>query len=208
MDGDTLRDRFDHLLEVWHTGLVMSRELLQEMLDLAPEDATFLALPNAADLGVNDIEGFLANSYDIHDRHRHALDSDCFIEAIAIRVQHIELWLRMYWVRENSGGGVYSPQDKRTFGVIINECAAIGLPQDLEKDLRAFNDVRIDAVHKYLLGDTDYQQLKAAAVAFEQLDSRTVDFVMSKISRPATVNDLMAGRGAIVMAPVAVGRHA
>jgi hypothetical protein len=203
-----VNSRFDELLQLWHTGLVMCPELLEEMIELEPPDAQFLALPSATQFGVGNVEQFLANTHDIQGRHKRAMDQGCFIEVIAIRVQHIELWLRMYWVVKNPDGGALSADDRRTFGMIINDCAQLGLPDDLERDLRLFNDVRINAVHKYVLGDIGYGQLETAASDHADLDSRTVDFVEAAIARPATVADLQRGRGSMIIAPVPRSGHA
>ena len=67
----------------------------------------------------------------------------------------------MYWVAlEQEGQGFLQPEDKRTFGRIVEECASLGFDQVLISDLRSFNQHRIDAIHKLMLGATDYAELR------------------------------------------------
>ena len=191
-------DRFEELLQLWQTGMTLAPELIEELLSLAPA-GTFMALPPVMDIGVSNVQQFFSNTFDIQKRYRRATEQGCFIEVIALRVQHMELWLRMFWVAKNGRGSVFSAGDRRTFGMIIGACVEVGLPEDLATDLRCFNDIRIDAVHKYVLGDIAYDDLATAASDHPRLNSRVVEFVRSKIAWPATVEDFERGRGSVIL---------
>jgi len=81
------------------------------------------------------------------------------------------------------GGYIIPPGDKRTFGQVIEECAPV-LPPDVLDRLRHFNRSRIEAVHKYLLGGTDYATLKQACDDSTGIDAAVYDFVIAKVGRP------------------------
>ncbi len=196
--GGHVTDRFSQLLAVWETGLVIDRALAEEIVGLAPA-GTFSALPRVADLGVSDVLQFQHNTNELSGRHRRAIDSGCYLEVIALRTQHMELWLRMYWVVKNQKGKVFGPRDELTFGQVIGLCAQAGLQAELVDDLRAFNQVRNDALHNYFLGDIEYEGFREAAIDHQDLDSRVVDCVTQEIARPATADDLIAGMGAAVL---------
>jgi len=187
-----------HLLSLWETGMVIDRVLAEELVDVAPA-GTFTALPKVVHLGVSDVKQFLANTYEVTDRHRHAVEVGCYLEVIALRTQHMELWLRMYWVVKNRKGKLFEPGGRLTFGDVIDRCEQSGLDSELVKDLRAFKQVRNDAVHNYILGDIAYEELLQAASDHKDLDSRVVDTVTREIARPATADDLIGGLGTVVL---------
>lgn len=92
-----MTDELTALLKMWSTGLVFDDALANKMLQLAPPD-TFTALPNARQLGVSDCKQFRLNLNELHMRHADAMRLECWVEVITLRMQHIELWLRMWWV--------------------------------------------------------------------------------------------------------------
>ncbi len=42
-------------------------------------------------------------------RAKHALEQGCYLEVISLRLQHAELWLRMFWVVKNKRGRIFEP---------------------------------------------------------------------------------------------------
>ena len=147
---------------------------------------TFLILPNAAALGVCDYERAGRNLAEIPERGVVAYQSGCFIEVIELRMQYMDFWLRMYWVVKNDAGAVFVENDRRTFGRVITDCEEVGLPPRLVKRLRAFNTDRIEAVHKYLLGATDYQGLRVVCDSHGALQEVVKEYVVKAVGRPAT----------------------
>jgi hypothetical protein len=165
----------------------------------APQ-GTFVALPDLTALGITDVSRAFKNYAEGSERARAALSQGFFIEVINLRVQHTEFWLRVLLVHAKGSGYVIPPNDKRTFGQVIEECAS-ALPQLLIDRLRKFNRSRIEAVHKYLLGGTDYPALKQACDDSEGLDKEVYDMVISKVGRPITsiqgrVGELIVRKGA------------
>lgn len=195
-------DRFAHLLALWNMGMKLNTSLTTELVQVAPP-GTFTVLPDAGTLGVSDGRQFLANLQDVHDRHRRAMESGYYIEMINLRVQHLELWLRMYWVVKNGSGQIFEAGDRRSFGAIITGCEAVGFNVDLVRKLRAFNQVRIGAVHKYMLGDFAYESLLGAASDHADLESVVADYVVREVGRPASAEDLGQGLGTLILVHVA-----
>jgi hypothetical protein len=68
--------------------------------------------------------------------------------------------------------------------MIIGDCKRLGFAENLIEELQEFNKKRIDAVHKYLLGVTDYEALREACDLFLGLDSKVREFVISSIGVP------------------------
>ncbi|MEH2011965.1 hypothetical protein [Nostoc sp.] len=153
---------------------------INELETLSPP-GTFVKGPNFTSLGIVDVQRAFRNLQEGGVRCKHAMEQGCFIEVITLRVQHTELWLRMYWVIKNKKGKIFSSKDKRTFGQIIKECNALGLDPNLVTRLCDFNQARVDAVHKYILGETDYESLKEICILFQGLDKEVGDYVRGSL---------------------------
>jgi hypothetical protein len=154
-----------------------------ELVRLCPP-RTFKTLPNLLTIGVADLDQFYSNLQEGPERSKKALDAGCYMEVLSLRLQHIELWLRMFWVARNKGRHIFESTDKRSFGVILKDCADIGLDPDLCARLRHFNQSRIDAIHKYLLGATDYDAMKDACMKNKGLDVDVREWVMNEVGVP------------------------
>jgi len=166
---------------------------MDELIRLSPS-GRFMLLPQLQHIGVVNIERAISNIENGAAKSKHALQQGCFIEVIALRAQHAEYWLRMFWAAKNKNGRIFAPSDKRTFGMIIKDCIELGLSQELGDRLQAANQHRIDAVHKYLLGDTDYAALGDACIANQGLDADVRAFVVRAIGRPAQSAQELIGR--------------
>lgn len=111
-------------------------------------------------------------------------------------------------VVKNGSGQSLESGDKRSFGAIITCCERVGFELDLIQKLRAFNQVRIGAVHKYMLGDFAYESLQGAASDHADLESVFADYVGREVGRPASAEDLVRGLGALILVHVAHGERA
>lgn len=158
----------------------------EEMLDLMrlSPPATFKKGPNLLTLGVVDLLQFITNFQEGPERSKKAFEAGCYMEVLSLRLQHIELWLRMYWVARNNNGQIFEVTDKRPFGAILKDCKKIGLDETLTVRLERFNQSRIDAIHKYLLGVTDYDGMRDACIENKGLDTEVREWVMNEIGVP------------------------
>lgn len=156
---------------------------MQELIKLSPS-GTFKSGPNVKKLGVVDIEKAFQNFEEGPDRAMHAMKNGCYMEVISLRLQHAEFWLRMFWVVKNSSGKIFDPNDRRMFGGIIEDCAKLGFRQDLVARLKKFNRDRINAIHKYLLGATDYGELQKVCDDSTGLDGEVGEYVRREVGLP------------------------
>ena len=159
---------------------------MQELIRLSAP-ATFKLGPNLLSIGVIDLEKAFENFKDGPKRSQHALQNGCYIEVISLRLQHAEFWLRIFYVAKNKKGKIFEPDDKRTFGVIINDCKQLGFSSDLTKKLMAFNHHRINAIHKYLLGETDYEELRKVCDRSNGVDGEVGKYVRDEIGIPISL---------------------
>ena len=157
---------------------------MQELIQLSPP-GTFKKLPvNMQALGIINLEQAWENFKEGPARSKHALENSCYLEVISLRLQHAEFWLRMFWVVKNKKGKIFDQKDKSTFGMIINDCEKLGFRPDLIKRLREFNEHRVEAIHKYLLGATSYSKLREVCETSTGLDGEVGEYVRNEIGVP------------------------
>lgn len=155
----------------------------EELVQLSPPN-TFWSLPNLRTIGVVDFKRAVQNLEEGADRARHAMENGCYLEVISLRLQHIEFWLRLFWVAENQKCSIFEPDDRRPFGAIVCDCARLGLCHNLVCRLKEFNKHRINAIHKWLLGATEYDDLRKVCEDSYGLDSDVGKYVKQKIGKP------------------------
>jgi hypothetical protein len=84
-------------------------------------------------------------------------------------------------VAKNGKGRIFEANDRRTFGKIIEDCSKLGFRSDLISRLHDFNKKRISAIHKYLLGGTDYDELKKVCKSNSGLDIDVQKYVVLQV---------------------------
>jgi hypothetical protein len=159
---------------------------MQELVSLRPP-GMFKTLPNALTLGVVDLKQAVLNYKEGASRSQHAYDVGCFIEVISLRLQHIDFWLRSFWVARNQKGKIFDAADKRTFGVLVSDCEKLGFEPSLVQRMRSFNATRVDSIHKYLLGAIRYEDLKPVCDAHKGLDADVGSYVRKQIGVTWTI---------------------
>jgi hypothetical protein len=185
------KDRIEELKNKGNLGRLTTAES-NEFLHLCPDD-TFLVVPHLKKMGVLDIERSLRHFQEGSQRSRHAFEHGCYLEVISLGVQHIEFWLRMYWVVKNEKEKIFETNDRRTFGMIIDDCSKLGFRTDLISRLRDFNEKRISAIHKYLLGGTDYDELKKVCKINSGLDIIVRDYIVDQVGIPSRNAESLVG---------------
>ena len=167
-------------LEELRNKEALTDDEMAELIRLSPP-GTFKKGPNLTTMGIVDIGRAFDNLKEGPSRTKHALDQGCYIEVISLRLQHAELWLRMFWVVKNRRKHIFESNDKRTFGAIVNDCSSLGFRSDLILRLRDFNQHRINAIHKYLLGVTDYNEFKNVCIKSTGLDGEVGEYVRNEV---------------------------
>lgn len=180
-----LNDKERRLAELSKLDTLTDAEM-QELVRLSPS-GTFKTGPNLIALGVVDVNQAFLNFKEGASRSNHAYAAGCFIEVMSLRLQHIDFWLRSFWVARNHKGKIFDTKDKRTFGVLVADCEKLGFDASLVQRMRSFNTSRIDSIHKYLLGAIRYDDLKPICDAHNGLDSDVSSYVREQIGVPWTL---------------------
>ncbi|SRR6266436_811737 len=140
---------------------------------VAPDQISSLS---ALALQIVNGEQAISNVAELIARAERAYELGCYIEAMSLRLQQMELWLRIFQLAKNEGGSLFASDDKRTFGQIIADCERIGFDTDLVRLMRAFNLHRTRAVHKFILGATDYEHLRVICARYSSLPAQVGAF--------------------------------
>jgi hypothetical protein len=139
-----------------------------------------LSLSTSA-LGIVNVEQAIANIAELIIRAERAFELGFYIEAMSLRLQHMEFWLRIFYIARNGTGRLFPADDKRTFGQIITDCERIGFDAELVSLMRAFNLHRTRAIHKFILGATDYEHLHVICARYVALPARVGEFTRSAL---------------------------
>ena len=90
---------------------------------LQNDNHAFLFLPRTDEIGIIDSNQALENLSIIVERAKEALDNGFPIEFISLKIQYVEFFLRIYWVKRNPNGLKFTPSTRKFFGTLINECS-------------------------------------------------------------------------------------
>jgi hypothetical protein len=163
---------------------VLTDAEINELMVLSPS-GTFKSGPNLLTIGIKNLTSFVDNLNVGGEISRKAFEQGFYIETISLRLQHIEIYLRMYFVVKNRKGKIIdADSDKRTFGNFINDCKTLNFDETLIGELVEFNNFRIKAIHKYLLGEIAYSDLKDVCIRTKGLDARVREYVFKEIGIP------------------------
>jgi len=121
-----------------------------------------------------DIEKHMRNLASVGKYIKHAKEVGCLIEAISLRLQVIDYWLRVFFVNRAPSG----VKRQREFGRLLDQCINLGLDMILSGKLRNFNRHRINAIHGFVVGTTSYEELKTVVGESEYLISNTIISVL------------------------------
>jgi hypothetical protein len=170
-------------LELWHR------------IETEPE-GTF-RLFKADGVGTEErIQQHLSNYDEIASRIAHAVQSECLIEVVSLRLQVMDYWMRVYFSNRASEGQTR----EREFGRLLRQCLDLAMPQALYARLIDFNKKRIDAIHGYVVGNTSYSALRKVAADCESLLRDVVIFVVKNGGTVVTSRDhVCASPGAMVI---------
>lgn len=139
-----------------------------------------LSLSSSA-LGIVNVQQAISNIAELMIRAERACELGCYIEAMSLRLQHMEFWLRIFYIARNGSGRLFEADDRRTFGQIVADCERTGFDAELVRLMRAFNLHRTRAIHKFILGATDYERLRVICARYVALPARVGVFTRSAL---------------------------
>lgn len=120
-----------------------------------------------------ELEQSMAKLAEVSGRIQHARATNCLIEVVELRLQYMDLWLRIYF--ENTQHAETRP---REFGHLLTQCRRQGLANGIYDRMRAFNRDRVNAVHGYLVGKLQYENLVAVISESDGLAEELTEFVL------------------------------
>ncbi len=120
-----------------------------------------------------EVEQSMANREDLALRAQHARQYNCLMEVISLRLQYIDVWLRIYY--ENTS---HTERREREFVKLLKQCLKQGLPKYVYDRIHQFNKERVKAIHGYLAGLIAYDQLSVVVSESDGLSEELTEFVL------------------------------
>jgi len=157
----------------------LTHEQMNELIKQG--NGSFKKLPNVLKIGVIDVQRSANNLMGSVLKARSAYINGFYIEAISLVLQHIDFHLRMYWVIKNKKGKVFDETDKVFFGQLINNCKDVGFNNVLADKIKDFNTNRVKAIHKFALGEIEYNDLKQVCDTHRNLEVEVFNYVRDEI---------------------------
>jgi hypothetical protein len=156
---------------------------MNELISLSPA-GTFTEMPSLELAGLHNTDQALLNFHGVEERLQQAIGKGFLLEAITLRAQLLELYLRYFLAAVHGEVIPPPPQDRFTLGVLIERAKQKGLDSSLVGRLETFNKGRIAAIHHYLLGSAPYEQLKTVLDGSTGLFPGLVKETAKKIGKP------------------------
>ena len=141
------------------------------------------------------IETHLKNLEDVGRRIKRAIQAECYVEVISLRIQIVDYWLRIYFVNKAHTG----MKRRREFGGLLDQCKELGFDNELYRELMAFNLHRINAIHGYVIGKIEYNILNSIVLESKSLSARTIIYVLQNCGEVITSFDGRFERGDMIL---------
>ncbi|MHA8100881.1 hypothetical protein PQG46_03495 [Aquirufa nivalisilvae] len=151
----------------------MQKQIINENLEI-------LLLPKSQNIGIINAQKAIENLSKIVDRAKIALKNEFYIEFISLKIQYIEFYLKIFWVTKNPTNSVIDQNDKKFFGTIIKDCEDLGFDSNIIANIKDFNETRSRAIHKYIMGGTDEQELKTISLKHSKLGNTVYEYVINE----------------------------
>lgn len=128
-----------------------------------------------------EVEQSMANRSELAGRVRYARQANCLIEVVSLRLQYMDIWLRVYF--ENTPHQEVRQQE---FGRLLRQCLQLGLDKTLYDRIYKFNKDRVKAIHGYLVGVMKYDDLATVVAESDGLSEKLAEFVLINSGEPVT----------------------
>ena len=130
-----------------------------------------------------EVEQAMANLAELARRVRHARAAECLVEVVSLRLQYMDIWLRIYF--ENTPHQSLRQQE---FGRLLKQCLDAGLDKELYDRLHRFNKGRVRAIHGYLVGKMRYSDLSLVVDESDGLSESLAEFVLLNSGEVVTID--------------------
>ena len=160
----------------------LTDEELKELIRLSPSGSWKKPPYKMQHLGIKDIKTGFNNLRQLSRRSKIANKNKCYLEILSLRLLFLDLFLRMYICGEIARKykilGKMRPDIM--FGQLIKIAEKIGMNEKHIKRLRKFNNDRTKGVHRLLLGEIKYRDLKKVCDKYKNLGKEIRDYVLSQ----------------------------
>ena len=130
-----------------------------------------------------EVEQSIRNMDEFAKRVKHAKASNCLIEVISLRLQYMDMWLRIFF--ENTP---HHEKRQQEFGRLLKQCLHKGLNKLLYDKIYKFNKERVNAIHGYLIGALKYDDLTKIISTTDGLSEDLTEFVILNSGTPMIEN--------------------
>jgi hypothetical protein len=103
----------------------------------------------------------MSNREELYSQIQYAKAARCFIEVLSLRLQYLDVWLRVFFENTPHHG-----RRKREFGWLLEQCLNQGLDKKLYDRIARFNEDRVKAIRGYLIGLTTYAEIEKNSARF------------------------------------------
>src|SRR3989339_547434 len=134
---------------------------------------------NVKSVGVGDTNYFIENFRGINGRIEQSRNAGFHIESMSLQLQLIDLWLREL-IKERTGEQ-FTFGEKHLFGKIIEKSKQL-LPPKLYDRIDASNKGRIETIHNFIYGGTNYDKIENISKRNNSLHSEIFKFVVKEVS--------------------------
>ncbi|HDC4761525.1 hypothetical protein [Enterobacter cloacae] len=131
---------------------------------------------NGHNIGLDDscILEHLNNKEVVNQQIQRAIENEFFIEAISLRIQILDFWLRVFIRNRDPSANVMRIE----FGNLLKLAKKHGLNDEIYNEIKTFNNTRIKAIHGFLLGKTILKELMPVTIASKKTSSKLTIWVL------------------------------
>lgn len=120
-----------------------------------------------------EVEQSIRNMSTVANKIALARSANCLIEVVSLRLQFMDVWLRIYFTNTEQ-----IERRERDFVKLLKQCFRAGLQKDIYDSILQFNKHRVEAIHGYLLGLTSYEVLSGVINESDGLAEQLAEFVL------------------------------
>lgn len=140
-------------------------------------------LYHGSGIGLEDsLEASSENYTEIRKLILHAVSSGCYIEVISLRLMIVDYWLRFFLRNSGYTGRISGLQ----LGHILSKAKHHGLDIDVCEKVQKFNDMRVKAVHGYIFGKTNVEEMAGFVSDTQFLVPEVIVYVIGVVGEVIT----------------------
>jgi len=158
----------------------LSHEEMEEFKRISLKDS-WKIIGNWKDIGARaELKKVAYNFQSIGKRIQHAINSQCYIEAISLRLILIEIVLRLFLKNKGENLANKTPRELQ-FGSLLGDIKRHDFDSKLFERLEDFNKKRIEAIHNFVYQGSEYNSFFSFIVKTDNLATDVWDYCVKSI---------------------------